>query len=313
VNFDAWLAERAAERRAAGLERRLVERPSGSMVDLAGNDYLGFAQEPRVVKAASSAAEAWGAGAGASRLVTGTLPVHEALETALTEWTGRPAAVALSTGYHANLAAITALTDEDTLIVSDAHVHASLIDACRLSRGTVQVVRHNDVGAVSKRTAQLADRFGPEERRIAIEDDHRAGEADKGVLRRLDSICRAALLSLGEDLDVGIGALRGASHLVHTWADDHADLADRGALGRVQHMNEHRRAGDGMHHLRDVGFHPGALAGGKDDGENRILRHASSIKDRRLAGSTSRGRIEDTWPPSAPSLMESRGESHNGR
>ena len=143
---------------------------------------------------------------------------------------------------------------------------------------------HHDVGAIGKLTAELADGFGAKERRIAIEDDHRAAEADKGSLRRLDRIRRAALLSLGEDLTLGIGALRNASHLVHARADHHADLADRGALGGVQHMNEHRRAGDGMHHLRDVRFHPGALAGGKDDGENRILRHASSIKDRRLVG-----------------------------
>lgn len=148
MSFNDWLAARADERRAAGLERRLPEPPGTDVIDLAGNDYLGFARDPRVVKAAAAAAEAWGAGAGASRLVTGTLPVHEALETALAEWTGRPAAVALSTGYHANLAAVTALTDQDTLIVSDAHVHASLIDACRLSRSTVQVVAHNDVGAV---------------------------------------------------------------------------------------------------------------------------------------------------------------------
>ena len=75
MSLEDWLAERAAERRAAGLERRLPDLPPGDFVNLAGNDYLGFAQDPRVVKAASTAAEAWGAGAGASRLVTGTLPV----------------------------------------------------------------------------------------------------------------------------------------------------------------------------------------------------------------------------------------------
>jgi 8-amino-7-oxononanoate synthase len=147
VTFDDWLAARAHERRVNGLQRRLSD-PVEDYLDLAGNDYLGLSRDPRVVKAATAAAETWGAGAGASRLVTGTLPVHSALEEALADWTGRPAALALSTGYHANLAAVTSLTDANTLIISDAHVHASLIDACRLSRGTVKVVPHNDVTAV---------------------------------------------------------------------------------------------------------------------------------------------------------------------
>jgi 8-amino-7-oxononanoate synthase len=146
-DFDAWLAAHAEERRVTGLQRRLSD-PADDVLDLAGNDYLGFSRDPRVVKAATAAAEAWGAGAGASRLVSGTLAVHRSLEAALAAWTERPSAVALSTGYHANLAAVTALTDVDTLIISDAHVHASLIDACRLSRATVKVVPHNDVAAV---------------------------------------------------------------------------------------------------------------------------------------------------------------------
>ncbi|HJR90604.1 MAG TPA: 8-amino-7-oxononanoate synthase, partial [Aeromicrobium sp.] len=94
MSFDDWLAARADERRAAGLERTLPQAPASDLIDLAGNDYLGFALDSRVVKAASAAAELWGAGAGASRLVTGTLPVHETLEPALAQWTGRPAAVA---------------------------------------------------------------------------------------------------------------------------------------------------------------------------------------------------------------------------
>jgi 8-amino-7-oxononanoate synthase len=147
--FYDWLAQRAADREDAGLTRRLfASDAAGPMLDLAGNDYLGLSRHPRVVSAAVSAAERYGAGAGASRLVTGTLSVHEDLERALSSFTGFPAALAFSTGYHANLAVVSALADADTLIVSDAHVHASMIDACRLSRGRVQVVPHNDVSAV---------------------------------------------------------------------------------------------------------------------------------------------------------------------
>ena len=133
------------------------------------------------------------------------------------------------------------------LLLANADEPAALVEQQPAIAGRVVGFEadHHDVGAIGERAAELADGFGAKERRIAIEDDHRAGEADKGSLRRLDRIGRAALLSLDEDLNVGIGALRSASHLVHAGADHHADLADRGALGGVQHMNEHRRAGDG--------------------------------------------------------------------
>jgi len=209
--IDAWLAERAAERRAAGLERRLADPPAASVIDLAGNDYLGFAQDPRVVKAASAAAEMWGAGAGASRLVSGTLPVHEALETALTDWTGRPAAVALSTGYHANLAAVTALADAETLIVSDAHVHASLIDACRLSRGTVRVVPHNDPAAVE---AALRERSQP--RAMVIVESIYSVLGDAAPLAELARMCseHEAVLLVDEAHGLGVAGQQGRG-LVH--------------------------------------------------------------------------------------------------
>lgn len=148
--FADWLAERAAAREEAGLTRRLFASDTTPMVDLAGNDYLGLSRHPRVVAAAADAAGRYGAGAGASRLVTGTLGVHEDLEAALATFTGFPSALAFSTGYHANLAVVSALADADTLIVSDAHVHASMIDACRLSRGSVAVAPHNDVAAVER-------------------------------------------------------------------------------------------------------------------------------------------------------------------
>ncbi len=201
MTFDKWLADRAAERRDAGLERRLPDPPAKDVIDLAGNDYLGFARDPRVVKAATAAAAAWGAGAGASRLVTGTLPVHQSLETALTEWTGRPAAVALSTGYHANLAAVTALTDDDTLIVSDAHVHASLIDACRLSRGTVRVVAHNDVGAVE---AALRERSHA--RAVVVVESIYSVLGDAAPLSELAATCseHGAVLLVDEAHGLGV-------------------------------------------------------------------------------------------------------------
>jgi 8-amino-7-oxononanoate synthase len=151
--FPAWLAAQAAARADRGLARQLVHSDSERLLDLAGNDYLGLARDPRVVAGAVAAARTYGAGAGASRLVSGTLSIHTELERAMAAFTGFPAALAFSTGYHANLSVVQALADSDTLIVSDAHIHASMIDACRLARATVTVTPHNDVAAVARALA----------------------------------------------------------------------------------------------------------------------------------------------------------------
>nr|WP_238338408.1 aminotransferase class I/II-fold pyridoxal phosphate-dependent enzyme [Pedococcus badiiscoriae] len=130
------------------MRREVRPFKSGELVDLAGNDYLGLRRHPAVIAGAVAAAETYGGGAGASRLVTGTLELHEELEHALARLTGAPSALVLSTGYHANLAVLTSLADAETLIVSDAHAHASLIDGARLSRAAVAVSRHNDLDHV---------------------------------------------------------------------------------------------------------------------------------------------------------------------
>jgi len=144
------LAAKAAERERLGLTRRLVARQGDDLIDLAGNDYLGLTSRPDVIFGATTAARAYGGGAGASRLVTGTLPIHDQLESALADLLEADSALVFSTGYHANLGAVTALSDDQTLIVSDAHIHASLIDAARLSRAQVAVARHNDTADVER-------------------------------------------------------------------------------------------------------------------------------------------------------------------
>ncbi|MGL5859564.1 MAG: 8-amino-7-oxononanoate synthase [Angustibacter sp.] len=144
-----WLAAGSAARAADGLTRALAPRPSdGDLLDLAGNDYLGLARHPRVVAAASDALRRWGVGATASRLVTGSTTLHADVEHRLAGFCRQPTALLFSSGYLANLGVVTALAGRGALVVSDAHVHASLVDACRLSRARVQVVPHHDVAAV---------------------------------------------------------------------------------------------------------------------------------------------------------------------
>ena len=157
-SFPAWLAEQAADRADRGLARQLVHSDAERLLDLAGNDYLGLARDPRVVAGAVAAARTYGAGAGASRLVSGTLSIHTELEREMAAFAGFPAALCFSTGYHANLSVVQALADSDTLIVSDAHIHASMIDACHLTRATVIVTAHNNVAAVARALAHRGQR-----------------------------------------------------------------------------------------------------------------------------------------------------------
>lgn len=166
--FD-WVDAHAEDRVVAGLRRRIrprvVDDGGTPVLDLAGNDYLGLARHPDVVEAVGRAAKEWGAGSTGSRLVTGSTTVHADLEAAAAAHVGAEAGLVFSSGYLANVGAVTALAGPGTLIVSDARNHASLVDACRLSRARVQIVPHLDVAAVDR---ALADRS--EERAIVLTD-----------------------------------------------------------------------------------------------------------------------------------------------
>jgi len=113
-------------------------------LDFAGNDYLGLAQDPRVQAAQAEGAKRFGAGAGASHLVSGHLGIHDALEEALAEWTGREQALLFSTGYMANLGVLQALADSHTAIFQDRLNHASLLDGAALSGARSRRYHHRD-------------------------------------------------------------------------------------------------------------------------------------------------------------------------
>lgn len=147
-SMTAWLEQQAAVRERRGLVRTPMTRLGGDpAVDLASNDYLGLATDPRLAEAAREAIGRWGTGATSSRLVAGTTALHLELESALAGLTGMESALVFSSGYLANLGVITALGGPGTLIVADEHCHASLIDGFRLSRSRVETVPHNNLGA----------------------------------------------------------------------------------------------------------------------------------------------------------------------
>ncbi|HET9873301.1 MAG TPA: 8-amino-7-oxononanoate synthase [Propionibacteriaceae bacterium] len=205
--FDTWLERAAQRRQQTGMTRALSVRDSGpDLLDLAGNDYLGLSTHKAVVAAAVQATRRFGAGSGASRLVSGTLSLHDELERALAEFCGFPSALVFSTGYHANLGVVAALSGPDTLIVSDAHAHASLVDGCRLARGAVEVAPHNDVGAVER---LLAGRSQP--RALVLVETIYSVLGDAAPIEDLAEVCgrHGAVLVADEAHGIGVAGCGG--------------------------------------------------------------------------------------------------------
>ena len=154
-DFDSQLRQRLATLREQGLHRELrrVDSAQGPRIVIGGhgllnfssNDYLGLANEPALRDAAVAAVQQFGAGAGASRLICGSLAPHHELDEALAAFKGTEAALSFSTGYAAALGTICALLDKDDIIVLDKLVHASIVDAARLSGAKLRVFAHNDL------------------------------------------------------------------------------------------------------------------------------------------------------------------------
>ncbi|WP_018159476.1 8-amino-7-oxononanoate synthase [Smaragdicoccus niigatensis] len=262
----SWLDQYAAERRAAGLRRALRPRPElDPMIDLASNDYLGLVDHPDVIAGAIDSIRRWGTGSTGSRLVTGTTAEHHDLERELAEFTGAETGLVFASGYAANLGVVTSLAGRGTLIVSDSNSHASLVDACRLSRARVVITPHGDVSAV-----QHVLRERTEERALVITDSVFSADGDLAPLAELHAVTRAADAVLVADEAHGIGVrgqgrglvyelgLAGAEDLVITATLSKA-LASQGgvvlASGRVRdHLVDSART-----FIFDTGLAPGAV------------------------------------------------------
>jgi 8-amino-7-oxononanoate synthase len=167
-------------------------------VSFASNDYLGLSAHPAVRSAAHDALERWGAGAGASRLVTGSRPVHADLEDELAQWKGTEAAVCFPTGFAANLGVLSVLGGPGVRVISDELNHASIIDGCRLSRADVVVYRHRDLGHL----AALLAPGGAKQKMpsVVVTDSVFSMDGDLSPLAELVALCdrHGALLVIDE-------------------------------------------------------------------------------------------------------------------
>ncbi|WP_349361586.1 8-amino-7-oxononanoate synthase [Arthrobacter antibioticus] len=256
--MEQWLHSRAFVRERRGLVRTADapagttlesgrhEVSSGPPLDLAANDYLGLSRDPRVTAAAIDAVAHHGCGARASRVVNGTLAVHNYLEEQLCLLTAAQSALVFSSGYLANLGVLTSLGGPGTLLILDSHVHASLLDAARLARSPVVMVAHGDTAEVG---AVLAARTQP--RAVVVVESLYSVLGDAADLNELAVLCARhdAWLLVDEAHGIGVaGAGRGAvyeaglghaSHVVRTVTLSKALGSQGGAVLGSATLREH--------------------------------------------------------------------------
>lgn len=203
----AWqthLSDRLAQRREAKLWR---ERPILEQVvrqrDFASNDYLGLSDDPRLAEAQAQGARRFGAGAGASHLVSGHLSPHHELEERLAELMGRPRALLFSTGYMANLGTLQALGDSHTQIYQDRLNHASLLDGVALAGARSRRFHHRDLGDLHR----LLGRTTADSRRLVVSDGVFSMDGDIADIAGLARTCQQHDAWLMIDDAHGIGVL----------------------------------------------------------------------------------------------------------
>lgn len=234
--IEKYLAELAAEH----LTRRIVplESGTGPVVRIAGrelllfasNDYLGLARHPEVVDAAARATHTYGAGSGAARLISGSLPPHMEMEQALARFKGTEAALAFGSGYLANIGVIPALIGRGGLILADRLCHASLIDGCRLSGADFRVYRHNDLDHLT----DLLSRRRRVRRTLIVTDGVFSMDGDLAPLPDLAAIARShdAELYVDDAHGTGVMGRHGRGTIEHFGLEDAIPL-QMGTLGKA--------------------------------------------------------------------------------
>jgi len=171
-------------------------------LNFSSNNYLGLAAHPRVIRKASEALRRWGAGSGASRLISGNLKIHEDLEEKIARFKKEEAALVFSSGYLAGLGAVTALLNEKDLVLVDRLNHASLIDAARLSKAKLWVYPHKDLSTLKK----LLGRGAAFRRKMVLTDAYFSMDGDVAPIDKLLEICHSnqAMLMIDEAHSTGV-------------------------------------------------------------------------------------------------------------
>ncbi|KJE26467.1 8-amino-7-oxononanoate synthase [Geobacillus kaustophilus] len=201
------------------------------MLNLASNNYLGLADDKRLIEAGCEAMRSYGAGAGASRLVVGNHPLYERAEAALKQWKNAEAALIFNSGYTANVGVLTALIGRDDLVFSDKLNHASLIDGIRLSKATCFRYRHNDIDQLESLLKQSL----PAKRKWIVTDAVFSMDGDMAPLKELVELKRRyrAVLLVDEAHSGGVFGPNGEGLLHHFGLEKEEDVIAIGTFSKA--------------------------------------------------------------------------------
>jgi glycine C-acetyltransferase len=226
-----------------GLYRRLrvvhgeqgpwIELEGRQVLNLCSNNYLGMASHPRLKEAAARAAHSHGAGSSASRLICGTLDLHETLEKRLARFMNTEAALVFNSGYAANVGIISSVVGKGDVVFSDELNHASIVDGCRLSRADVKIFPHNDMAALE---AKLSSSLGrnPDAKRLIVVDGVFSVDGDLSPLPDLVRLADTyqALLMVDEAHATGTVGPGGRGALAHFNVEGKVPIV-MGTLGKA--------------------------------------------------------------------------------
>lgn len=192
------------------------------MIMVGSNNYLGLINHPRVMKAAQAAVDRYGVATCGSRFLNGTLDIHVELEERLAKFMKKEAALSFSTGFQTNQGIISTLVGKGDAVVTDRMVHASIIDACRLSFGTIYKFKHNDMADLERLLSSLHNDCG----KLIVVDGVFSMEGDLANLPRIVELARKYNAKIMVDDAHGIGVMgkNGRGTAEHFGVEDDVDL-----------------------------------------------------------------------------------------
>ncbi|OOP55426.1 MAG: 8-amino-7-oxononanoate synthase [Candidatus Brocadia carolinensis] len=211
-------------------EHKIIEGAQGPYVHINGksylsfcsNNYLGLANHPKIKQASIDAIHQYGWGAGASRLVSGTMTLHQELEKKIAEFKGTEAALLFPTGYMANLGALCALVSRGDMVIGDKLNHASIIDGCRLSGATFRIYPHKDVSQLES----LLQRSSGYRRKLVITDSVFSMDGDTAPIPEIVNIARKydAMLMVDDAHATGVFGKQGKGLIEHYGLEGKIDV-----------------------------------------------------------------------------------------
>ena len=239
MHDEAWISERLGDLRKRHLDRHVqayneaggkIRIGKRTYLNFSSNDYLNLARHPDVVAKASEALRITGGGAGASRLLTGTLTWHDELEQKLASYKGYPCALLFGSGFLANVGTIPALMGRNDYVFADKLVHASIVDAVMLSRAKLCRFRHNDV----EHLEQLLKKSKTSQRRLVVTESVFSMDGDLAPLQDIAHVAQRhdAMVMVDEAHATGVFGPKGGG-VVREWELESMINIDLGTLSKA--------------------------------------------------------------------------------